>query len=168
MGSAANRNTPVKHRSSDRHPMARTLIALFGAPTAWVMQMSLTEPIAAYACYPHEVPLSAPLWVELSLILGTVSLACLAAGLFSGYVAWTLWQYAGGVSGTSAGSSEGGSAGSTAKAATGINGSQGAVVDGGQNHFLAMIGLMSSSLFIIAIIFTCCAIFLVPPCSAWA
>jgi hypothetical protein len=140
--------------------MARKLIALFGAPAAWVMQMSLSEPIAAYACYPHEVPLSAPLWVELSLILGTVGLACLAAGLFSGYVAWTFWRYTGGSSGRGAGG--------TASAATGISGSQGAAVDGGQNHFLAMIGLMSSSLFIIAIIFTCCAIFLVPPCSAWA
>ena len=96
--------------------MTRTLIALFGAPTAWVMQMSLSEPIAAYACYPHQVPLSAPLWVELSLILGTVSLACLTAGLFSGYVAWTFWRYTGG--------SSGGGAGGTATATTGTSGSQ--------------------------------------------
>jgi hypothetical protein len=132
--------------------MVRTLIALFGAPTAWVIQVSLSEPIAAYACYPHEVPLSAPLWVELPLILAVISLVCLAAGLLSGYIAWALWRQTD----------------SIGAAVAGTNHEQGAVVDAGQNRFLAMIGLMSSSLFIIAIIFTCCAVFLVPPCSAWA
>lgn len=155
MGPGTNGSTSVKYPPSDRHPIARTLIALFGSPTAWVTQMSLSEPIAAYACYPYQVPLSAPLWVELSLILGMISLVCLAAGLFSGYVSWTFWQYTGG------------SAGDAVATARGTNDSQGAAVDAGQNRFLAMIGLMSSSLFIIAIIFTCCAIFLVPPCSAW-
>ncbi len=151
MGIATNRNIPANRRSSNRRPMIRTLIALFGAPTAWVMQMSLTEPIAAYACYPHQVPLPAPLWVELSLILAIISLVCLAAGLFSGYIAWAFWRQTD----------------STRAAVAGTNHGRGAVVDAGQNHFLAMIGLMSSSLFIIAIIFTCCAVFLVAPCSAW-
>lgn len=154
MGIATNRNIPASRGSSDRRPMVRTLIALFGAPIAWVIQMSLSEPIAAYACYPHQVPLPAPLWVELPLILAMISLVCLAAGLLSGYIAWAFWRQTGDTNDTGA-------------AVGGINHGQGAVVDGGQNRFLAVIGLMSSSLFIIAIIFTCCAIFLVPPCSAW-
>jgi hypothetical protein len=151
MGIATNRNIPASRGSPDRRPILRTLIALFGAPIAWVIQMSLSEPIAAYACYPHQVPLPAPLWVELPLILAMISLVCLAAGLFSGYIAWAFWRQTD----------------VTGAAVAETHHGQGAVVDGGQNRFLAVIGLMSSSLFIIAIIFTCCAIFLVPPCSAW-
>jgi hypothetical protein len=151
MGIATNQNIPANRRSSDRRPMIRTLIALFGAPIAWVIQMSLSEPIAAYACYPHQAPLPAPLWVEVSVILGAIGLVCLAAGLLSGYVAWIFWRQADG----------------KAAAVAETNDSRSAVVDEGQDRFLAMTGLLSSSLFVIAIIFTCCAVFLVAPCSAW-
>ncbi|SEL16957.1 hypothetical protein [Nitrosovibrio tenuis] len=152
MSPSVKQNVSAKHRSPHRYPMGRTLVSLFGAPVAWVMQMSLSEPIAAYACYPRQVPLSAPLWVELPLILAVISLVCLAAGLLSGYVAWTSWRQI-----------RNGSVVIT-KAA---NGHPDAGVDEGQTRFLTMLGMMSSSLFIVAIVFTCCAIFLVPPCSAW-
>jgi hypothetical protein len=85
------------------------------------------------------------------VILGAIGLVCLAAGLFSGYVAWMFWRQAD----------------SKAAAVTGANDGRSVVVDGGQDRFLAMTGLLSSSLFVIAIIFTCCAVFLVAPCSAW-
>ncbi|MDE2367322.1 MAG: hypothetical protein KGM95_10365, partial [Betaproteobacteria bacterium] len=75
----------------------------------------------------------------------------------SGFVAWTLWRQAG---------SELSAARNTMihQAANNI---RGAGVDEGQTRFLAMLGMMSSSLFIVAIIFTCCAVLLVSPCSAW-
>lgn len=147
----SERDSTQGHRSPRHNSLLKVLIALFGAPVAWLAQMSLSEPIAAYACYPHEVPLPAPLWVELPAILAAISLACLGAGLFSAYVAWLFWQQ---------------------PAVTGMtvsqgNDSQGPAIEGGQNRFLAMIGLMSSSLFVIAILFTCFAVFLVSPCSAW-
>ncbi|KIO50415.1 hypothetical protein [Nitrosospira sp. NpAV] len=127
----------------------RTLLALFGAPAAWVTQMSVSEPIAAYACYPHLVPLSAPLWVNLPAILAAISLICLLGGLISGYVAWTSWRRTGHrFSGTDTGEAV-------------------FEVDGGQALFLAMLGIMSSFVFIVAILFTGCAVLLVSPCSAW-
>ena len=149
---ASERCRAERHRSPYRNSMLKTLVALFGAPLGWIIQMSLSEPIAAYACYPHEVPLSAPLWVELPAILAAISLVCLAAGLFSAYVAWTFWRQA-----------------SSARINVMQHGSDrgGALVDGGQNRFLAMIGVMSSTLFVIAILFTCFAVFFVSPCSAW-
>lgn len=149
---ASERCRAERHRSPYRNSMFKTLVALFGAPLGWIIQMSLSEPIAAYACYPHEVPLSAPLWVELPAILAAISLVCLAAGLFSAYVAWTFWRQAG-----------------SARVNVMQHGSdrEGALVDGGQNRFLAMIGVMSSTLFVIAILFTCFAVFFVSPCSAW-
>lgn len=123
----------------------KTLLALLGAPSAWFIQMSLSEPLAAYACYPHQVPLTAPLWVDLSAILIAISLICLAGGLVSGYIAWDSWRKL---------------------AKSGSNG-QIFVVDEGQTQFLAMLGVMSSFIFIAAIIFTFCAVLLVSPCSAW-
>jgi len=107
--------------------------------------MSISEPLAAYGCYPHQVPLTAPLWVNLSAILIAISLICLAAGLVSGYVAWDSWR----------------------KLAKSGSNAQVFVVDEGQTQFLAMLGVMSSFIFIAALIFTFCAVLLASPCSAW-
>lgn len=127
----------------------RILLALLGAPIAWVTQMSLSETLAAYGCYPHQVPLSAPLWVDLPAILAAISMICLSAGLISGYVAWGSWRR---TSHRFAGTETAGSV---------------FEVDGGQTRFLAILGIMSSFVFIVAILFTGCAVLLVPLCSAW-
>jgi hypothetical protein len=151
MSFVTKENSPTEHRAphhgaANKH---RTLLGLFGAPAAWVAQMSLSEPIAAYACYPHQVPLSTPLWVDLPAILAIISLICLMVGLLSGYVAWRLWRRTG------------------HPLPETDNGKRVAEVDGGQTRFLALLGTMSSFVFIIAILFTSCAVVLVSPCSAW-
>ena len=124
------------------------MISLFGSAAAWVIQMSLIESIAAYACYPHQVPLSAPLWVSLQTILIAISLLSLAAGLISGYIAWALARQLNNRLQIAA----------TSGAST---------LNGGQDRFLALLGQLSSSIFIIAILFASCAVLLVSPCSAW-
>ena len=127
----------------------RILLALLGAPIAWVTQMSLSETLAAYGCYPHRVPLSSPLWVDLPAILAAISVICLAAGLIAGYVAWGSWRQI---------------SHRFAETKTVLSVLE---VDGGQTQFLAMLGIMSSFVFIVAILFTGCAVLLVPLCSAW-
>jgi hypothetical protein len=146
---SAKQNITAAHQASYHRPMSRIWLGIFGAPVAWVIQMSLIEPIAAYTCYPHQVPLSAPLWADLPFILATISLACLAGGLFSGYIALDSWRR-------------------TGDSLTGaLQETQIIEVDEGQTRFLAMLGMMSSFLFIVAILFTSCAVLLVSPCSAW-
>lgn len=151
MSFVPKQNASAEHRIlyHGRRSMRRILLGLFGAPAAWIAQMSLSEPIAAYACYPYQVPLSAPLWVDLPAILAIISLACLATGLLSGYVAWTSWRRTG--------------------HQWGGDGNERHVieVDGGSSRFLAMVAMMSSFIFIVAIVFTGCAILLVSPCSTW-
>lgn len=125
----------------------RTLVALFGAPGAWLAQLLLSEPIAAYACYPFQSPASSPVWQELPAILAAISLSCLAAALLSGYVAWASWRQL------------------TRKP----NGEKPDLV---KKHalsklFLGTLGMMSSFVFIIAVIFNGCALLLVSPCSPW-
>ncbi len=122
-------------------------VALFGAPVAWIAQFSLSEPLAAHACYPYQAPLSAPVWEGLPVILAVISIACFAAALLSGFIAWTLWRQS-----ERKPAGEGGSA---------------IEADEGRNRFLVKLSLMSSFIFTTAIILNICAVLLVPPCSSW-
>ncbi|MDD4907206.1 MAG: hypothetical protein PHD39_13775 [Methylobacter tundripaludum] len=67
-------------------------IGLFGAPVAWITQVFLSEPLAAYACYPYRMPLSAPIWERLPVMLVAIGIACFTVALLSGLVAWRLWR----------------------------------------------------------------------------
>jgi hypothetical protein len=129
----------VFHRS--RMSMVLLWLGLFGAPAAWTAQLLLSEPIAAYACYPYRTPLPAPIWNGLPVMLTTISVVCLAVALLSGVAAWISWrQFAKG---------------------------RFAMADEDRNRFLAKIGAVSSFIFIVAIIFNICAVMLVPPCGPW-
>jgi hypothetical protein len=136
---------PAPRRS--RVSMLRTGVGLFGAPAAWLAQFSLSEPLAAHACYPYQAPLSAPIWEGLPVILAAISMACLAAALLSGFVAWTSWRQ-------------------SERKPAGMGGS-GIEAGEGRNRFLVKLSLMSSFIFIVAILFNICAVLLVPPCSSW-
>jgi hypothetical protein len=127
----------------------RTLIGLFGAPVIWVIQMWLSESLAAYACYPHQAPLSTPLWNSLLLILALISIMCLTGGLLSGFIAWITWR--------------------RVERERKFPGNDKNILDvsEGRRRFLSMLGLMSSLIFIVAIIFTGCAVIFVSPCSSW-
>ncbi|WP_340123384.1 hypothetical protein [Methylobacter svalbardensis] len=118
--------------------MIKIAVGLFGAPVAWITQLFLSEPLAAHACYPYRMPLTAPIWEGLPVILAIISIACFAVALLSGLVAWTSWRQ------------------SDAKS-----------VGENRNRFLVKLSAMSSFIFIVAIIFNICVILLVPPCSSW-
>jgi len=123
---------------SGRMSTMRIGIGLFGAPAAWIAQVFLSEPLAAYACYPYRMPLSAPIWERLPVMLATIGIACFTVALLSGLVAWTSWRQ--------------------------FNAKP---VGGNRNRFLVKLGAMSSFIFIVATLFNMCAILLVQPCSAW-
>ena len=145
----ARQTVSTEHRFLHFPPRVRTLLALFGAPGAWVTQMALTQPIAAYACYPHQFPLPAPLWPGLTAILATIGFVCLASALFSGYIALASWR----------------SLGRYPKDT--LNEQPSIQKDEGQTRFLAMLGMMSSFVFIVAILFNTFAVLLIRSCSAW-
>jgi len=124
----------------------RTLVALFGAPTAWMIQLLLSEPLVAHACYPYQIPLSVPIWERLSSLLAAISLLCLAVALLSGFVALTAWRQA------------------EEKSAVGGDDIETKVR---RRRFTGKLGLMSSLIFIVAVIFNICAVLLTPLCSSW-
>jgi len=113
-------------------------VGLFGAPVAWIAQMFLSEPLAAYACYPKSAPLSAPIWEGMPSILAAISIACFTIALSSTLIVWILWRQ-----------------------------SDPQAVGEGRNRFLVKLSAMSSFIFTVAIIFNICAVLLVSPCSSW-
>jgi hypothetical protein len=127
---------------SDRWRTLRVLMGLFGAPLAWVAQMSVCVPLAANACYAYHAPLATPSWKFLPLMLTVISMTCGIIGLLAAFSAWSMWQ----------------------RTRTQLP----AIKDDGRARFLAILAAMSSFVFVIAIIFTSCAILLVSPCHPWS
>lgn len=126
----------------------RLLTSLYGVPLAWVAQMTLSEPLAAQACYPHAVPLSAPLVPHLQLLLAAVTLGALAVGVAIAWLAWSSWCR---VRDDPAEKEE-------------IAGRATAETGDGRTRFLALMGVMSSVLFLTAIVITSLAVLIVSPC----
>ncbi|WAK02633.1 hypothetical protein [Methylobacter sp. YRD-M1] len=133
-------NAPASFKRPGRASALRLLTALFGAPAAWIAQLSLSEPLAAHACYPYQMPLPEPLWQELPATLAMISGVCLAIALLSGFMAWTLCQR-----------------------------TRAPLQDerDDRTRFLAKLSAMSSFIFTMAVLFTACAVLLVSPCSPW-
>lgn len=125
----------------------RLLLGLFGAPMAWAFQIALSEPLAARACYPNRTPLPEPSWAGWSVVMPAVSLACLAFALLSGWAALTVWR------------------GQTLEPMAGRD--DFLRLRRGRIRFLSRLGLMSSGLFIVAVVFNTLAVLLVPLCSSW-
>jgi hypothetical protein len=172
----------------------RLLVANGGAPLAWLAQMSLSEPLAAQVCFPGNRPLTVPSWPSLQMALLAISGACLLAALASTLTAWSAWRATrneakagpGGegdeekkgrerMAGNESGKKTEGPA---MDKGTGNDGDQrggnGQTMDRtadrgvGRTRFLALLGLMSSGLFVLAILFTALAALLVAPCAGAA
>lgn len=131
---------------ANRPAKLRLLLILFGAPSAWLIQLTVSEPLAAYACYPYQAPLSAPIWEGLPVLLAALSLTCLGMALLSGFVGWKSWR--------------------DLAFEPGENGEDAAEIKSGRSRFLIKLGLMSSFIFIVAVVFNACAVWLVPLCNS--
>lgn len=126
----------------------RLWLGLFGAPMAWAFQIALSEPLAARACYPDRAPLPEPSWEGWFVVMPAVSLACLGFALLSGWAALAAWR------------------GRTNPEP--IAGRDESLrLRRGRIRFLSRLGLMSSGLFIVAVVFNTLAVLLVPLCSSW-
>jgi hypothetical protein len=143
----------VSHPAPQRHRVGslRLLAGLFGAPLAWLAQMSLSEPLAAQACYPNTTPLNAPqlpvALPSLQVILALITGAALIIGIVSTMLAWSAMRQTHHQSNASAGDT--------------------VEHGGGRAGFLATVAVMAGLLFVVAILITGLAVLLVSPCSLW-
>ena len=113
--------------------------AVFGAPTAWILQLVLNYALSAHACFPINIPLMTPVWGGLFWILIGIDMAAMivAGGAFLVALGqWRAWR-----------------------AAPRAN------IGERRNRYIAQWAILTSTLFSIAVIFTIVMLFIEPVCN---
>lgn len=137
-----NIDHPAPQRN--RVGLAALLFGIAAAPTAWNAQLLLGVSLSGHACYPRERLLSAPLWGNLWWILLGVSVIGIVFAVAGGVVAWRSWR----------------------RTYEEMLGTADHLLDRGEGRtrFMAMCGILTSAVFLLALIFGTAAFFLVPLC----
>ncbi len=119
---------------------------LFGAPAAWSVQLLVNYPMAAHTCFPRLIPLASPTIGHGGLTTATtiVSIVAILVAIAAGVAAIAAWRQTSGESG----------------------GQAHWLLDTGEGRtrFMAASGLMTSGLFLLAIIVHTISIFTVAQC----
>ncbi len=135
-----------QHPSPHRHRVSRWAVwfGLLGAPLAWGLQELVNVSLAGYACYPHDVPLAMPLWTNLKAVSLWVEAAafiiCIAA-LIVAVVSWRRTR-----------DEKPGDAHQLLGSGD------------GRTRFMAMAGMMTSTLFLIGTALAALNLVGIPPC----
>jgi hypothetical protein len=118
----------------DRLPLFPLFFAICAAPVAWTILHLIAYPLTSYACYPKNTQLLAPVrymtWVRPSMI--ALGLAMLALALAGGWVSWRCLQLA---------------------KRTAADEGLAPLETGGRSRYFAICGLLTTVLFVGAIIF---------------
>ena len=143
-GDDAPRDTA--HPSPHRHRVPGWLVSLglFGAPAAWSVQSLLDAGLASWTCYPKDEPLSAPLFDGLHATLLAANVVALIVCIAAGVAAFLAYRRSG--------SERAGSAHHLLESGD------------GRTRFLALAGVLTSVLFVVAVVFETFEVFMVPPC----
>lgn len=132
--------TPTHPREVARLPVGPALtFAAFGAPVAWLLQLIVGYALSAHACYPLDVPLVAPVWPRLWWWLIGIDMGAVViagAALFTAWGCHVAWR---GVEPRSPGEL--------------------------RNRFIAHWSVLTSLLFLIAVLFTIVMVFIEPVCN---
>jgi hypothetical protein len=133
---------PAPHRA--RVGLAALLFGIAAAPAAWDAQLMLSVALSGHACYPRERLLAAPLWSGLWSILLAISVGGIGIALAGGVVALRSWR--------------------RTRAERPGSGHHLLESGDGRTRFMAMCGLLTSAVFLLALIFGTAALFVVPLC----
>ncbi|MEO7057116.1 MAG: hypothetical protein ABI281_14740 [Caldimonas sp.] len=142
-GSAPER---LEHPSPHRRRVAGWAVwfGLLGAPVAWGLQELVNVSLAGHACYPHDTPLNAPLWAHLAAVTVWVGAAAVLLCIAAGGVSFATWQR---------------SRNEKPGDAHQLLGS-----GDGRTRFMAMAGIMTSLLFLVATSLAILNVSTVPAC----
>lgn len=141
--SATAHPAPERHRVS----LAALWFGLFGAPAAWSLQLLADYPTDAHGCFPHLYPLAAPTIGNgpLSTILVAISIA--AVLMSAGALFVSLKSYR------------------ATRGETGGEAHHLLDVGEGRTRFMALSGVMLSTLFLLATLVHAASLLLLPGCS---
>lgn len=140
MSVVTSTDTPITPPAVTRIPVGFTLnFALFGAPLAWSLQLVSGYALSAHACFPIDVPLVVPVWGSLWWILLGIDLAAISiagAALLTAFGCRAAWR-----------------------------GVEPQIVGEARNRFIAHWSVLTSLLFLIAVLFTIVMVFIEPVCN---
>lgn len=145
---AADATSAPTHPSPERHRIALGMLwfGLFGAAAAWSVQILVDYVVAAHSCFPQLYPLAAPTMGRAPLwwITVIVSVVMLVIGVLGALAAVRSW--------------------SATRHETGGH-TQWALDTGeGRTRFMATAGLVTSAIFIVAMLVNTAAAITVTPC----
>ena len=136
----------IKHPAPHRHrvSLGALFFGLSAAPVAWNAQLLFGFALSAHACYPRDVPLALPIWNDLWWILMIINVVGIVLAIAGGLVAFRSWR----------------------RTFDEAPGSAHQLLDTGEGRtrFLAMLGVLTSVLFVLALLFATAVDFVVPLC----
>ncbi len=147
LAASARMHAEASHPAPSRHAVhPRSLwFGLFGGPAFWSVQLLVNYAVTAHFCYPKYLPLSAPtyggMWAIAVMVNGLTLLGTLGAGA----TAIASWR----------------------TARDEMTGRHNALLEDGtgRTRFMAYAGMLTSGLFLFAIIMSGMSLFIVPACS---
>jgi hypothetical protein len=138
--------SPSRHPSPHRDRIGPWAMwfAILGAPLAWSVQQLVNPPIFAHGCFPNDMPLAEPIWRNGESVAFTVELAAIVVCVLAAIVAWRNWR--------------------RTRAEKEGSGHHLLEAGDGRSRFMAMVGLICSSLFLLAVLLSTGLLYLVPGC----
>ena len=141
--SATNGAHPAPMRG--RVGLPALVFGVVGAPLAWNVQLLTAVAITSHSCYPARAPLALPIWSGVWAIVLVVSIVCIVVAIAAALVSLRNWRL-------------------TRDEKPGSSHLLLSVGDG-RTRFLAMCGMLTSGLFLVALAFAVVSLFLSPLCS---
>ena len=133
---------PAPHRA--RVGAGAIWFAILAGPMAWSAQLLVNSTIAAHGCFPHDMPLSASVWGNARSVMLGIEIGALVVCVLAALGGWRNWLRTRGEK----------------------QGSAHHLLEGGdgRTRFMAMVGLMTSGLFLVAVAFATLNLAAVPAC----
>jgi len=144
----------VGHPAPERGHVALPALwfGIFGAPAAWSVQTLVNLSVASHACYPRLFPLTAPITSARGIVFA-VSLFALVTCLAALAVATRSWRR-----------TRGEHHAATGRAREHDRGTAALETGEGRTRFMALSGVLTSLLFLVASLVHTASVFLVRPC----
>lgn len=135
------------HLASRRHGVRLRALwfGLFGGPAFWTVQLLVNYVVTAHFCYPKDLPLPEPTYGGMWAIVVVVNGLMLLGTLGAGATAFACWR----------------------RARAEMSGRHNELLEDGtgRTRFMAYSGMLTSGLFLFAIIMSSMSSFIVPACS---
>jgi hypothetical protein len=137
-------NTPHPAPHRDRVGVVGLWFGIFAAPVAWNLQLLIATAFSGHLCYPNTDPLGPQVGQHLSWVLGLIDVLGIVAALLALGVATTNWR--------------------RVRQEKGGGGHHLLDAGEGRTRFMAMLGIINSLLFLVALVFASFNLFFFPLC----